>query len=260
VSIAEQIQEEFGRQAARMASAPAFQDALTLRRIGAALGPSPAGRVLEIACGPGLVAEAIAPLVSELVCLDATPEMLALARARLEKSGRSNVTFCEAFAEALPFSAAEFDIIVTRLSFHHFADIQAVLAECRRVLRPQGRLIAADILSSPDPAESRLHNALEQLRDPTHVRMFSREEFLAVLRSGGFESKTEEDWDQPRLFSEWARIVSVPGRTEPLREVMGALSRAGLQAGIQLHEAEGDLRFTHHWILVTAVSGVTESG
>jgi len=258
--MAEQTQEEFGRQAALMASAPAFQDAQTLRRISLALGQAPVGRVLEIACGPGIVAEAIAPLVSELVCLDATPAMLALAKARLEKSGQSNVTFCEAFAEALPFGTAEFDVIVTRLSFHHFADIQAVLAECRRVLRPQGKLVVVDILSSSDRAESTLHNALEQLRDPTHVHMFSRPEFLAALRSGGFEPGTEEAWDQVRNFSEWARIVSVPGRTEPLREVMAALSRAGLQAGIQLHEAEGEIRFTHSWILVTAVSGVTENG
>jgi hypothetical protein len=62
----------------------------------------------------------------------------------------------------------------------------------------------------------------------------------------------EESWEQQRSFSEWARIVSVPGRTDPLREVMRVLSRSGLQAGIQLHEVGGDIQFTHTWLLVTA--------
>ncbi len=254
----EKIQEEFGRQAANMAAAPAFKEEQTLRHISAALGPAPVGRVLEVACGPGIVAEAIAPLVSELVCIDATPEMLALAEFRLEKSEHSNLTFYEALAEALPFEAAEFDVIVTRLSFHHFEDIRTVLSEFRRVLRPQGRLVTADVISSSNREESALHNALEQLRDPTHVHMFSHQEFLTVLRRGGFEPIVEESWEQQRNFSEWARIISVPGRTDPIREVMSALSRSKLHAGIQLHEANGDIQFTHSWLLVAAESIVSE--
>ena len=248
----EKMQDEFARQAANMAASPAFKEEQTLRRISAALGPAPIGRVLEVACGPGIVAEAIAPLVSELVCIDATPEMLTLAKSRLEKSGQSNVTFQQAFAEALPFGAAEFDVIVTRLSFHHFKNIQAVLAELRRVLRPQGRLVTADVISSANREESTLHNALEQLRDPTHVHMLSHPEFMAALRSSGFEATFEESWEQQRNFSEWAKIVSVPGRTDPIREVMRTLSRSGLHAGIQLHEANGDIQFTHTWLLAVA--------
>jgi ubiquinone/menaquinone biosynthesis C-methylase UbiE len=254
----EKMQEEFARQAANMATAPAFKEEQTLRRISATLGPAPIGRVLEVACGPGIVAEAIAPLVSELVCIDATPEMLALAELRLEKSGHSNVTFLKAFAEALPFEAEDFDVIVTRLSFHHFEDIRAVLSEFRRVLRPQGRLVTADVISSSDREESKLHNALEKLRDPTHVHMFSQQEFLETLRSSDFEPIVEECWEQQRNFSEWAKIISVSGRTDPLREVMRTLSRSDLHAGIQLHEANGVIQFTHTWLLVAAELIVSE--
>lgn len=254
-----QVLTEFGRQASHMASAPAFREDQVLQRIAGALGPAPVGRVLELACGPGIVAEVIAPFVSELVCVDATPEMLALAESRLAQSGRSNATFCEAFAEALPFAAAEFDVIVTRLAFHHFKDIQAVLAECRRVLRPNGRLVAVDITSSANPEESALHNALEQLRDPTHVHMFSRPEFLDALRTAGFEPVQEETWVQPRSFSEWAKIISMPGRTDPLRQVMQALCRSGLHAGVALHEAGDDIGFTHSWILVVATAVAAEN-
>ena len=241
-----------------MATAPAFKEEQVLQSIRTVLGPGPIGRVLEVACGPGIVAEVIAPLASELVCLDATPEMLALAKSRLEKSGQTNVTFAEAFAENLPFDVAEFDVIVTRLSFHHFSNIQTVLAEFQRVLRPQGRLITADIVTSANQEESRLHNALEQLRDPTHVRMLSHPEFLTTLRSVGFEPVVVASWEQKRSFSEWAGIISVPERTEPLREVMHALSRNGLDVGIQLHEVGGEIQFTHTWLLVAAESIVPE--
>jgi ubiquinone/menaquinone biosynthesis C-methylase UbiE len=250
--MSDQIISEFGRQAAAMAAAPAFNEQDTIRRIRTAMGAYPAGKVLEVACGPGIVAEAIAPLVSELVCIDATPEMITLAKSRLEASGVSNVDFREAYAESIPFAEGTFDAIVTRLSFHHFVDMKAVLAEFRRVLRPKGRLIVADIISSAEPCESRLHNALEQLRDPTHVHMFSKNEFQSALTESGYKLLTEETWDQQRSFSEWAKIVSVPGRTGPLREVMWALSNAGIKAGIELHEKDSELYFVHTWMLVSA--------
>lgn len=246
------VQVEFGRQAANIAAAPAFKEELVLQYFRAALGPAPVGRVLEVACGPGIVAAAIAPLVAELFCIDATPEMLTLAKSFIETSGQTNVTFTDAYAEVLPFAADTFDVIVTRLSFHHFNDIRAVLTELRRVLRPQGRLITADIISSTDSEESALHNALEQLRDPSHVHMFSRPDFLEALRAAGFVPTSEENWVQQRNFTEWAKIISLESRTDPLREVMRVLSRAGLQAGIQLSEDKSDIKFVHEWLLVVA--------
>lgn len=248
------VQAEFGRQAAFMASAPAFNDEQSLGRIRSALGAGSCRRVLEIACGPGIVAEAIAPIVEELVCIDATSEMIALAETRLEKSGHMNVSFHQAFAEALPFEASSFDVVVTRLSLHHFSDVLAVLAEIHRVLRPQGRLIVVDIISSANREESQLHNALERLRDPSHVHMFTQLDLLSHLQSGMFNAVATETWGQRRTFSEWARIVSVPGRTDPLCTVVRTLCRAGIHAGIDLQESDEDISFTHTWLLVTAES------
>jgi ubiquinone/menaquinone biosynthesis C-methylase UbiE len=250
--MSDQILKEFGRQAAVMATAPAFNEERTLSLITDAMGPPPVDRVLEVACGPGIVAQAIAPFATELHCIDATPEMILLAKERLARAGKGHVTFHEAFAEDLPFGDDAFDVVVTRLSFHHFADLQKVLAEFHRVLRPQGRLVVADIISSKDPEESHLHNALEQLRDPTHVAMLSRQAFHIALRQGGFKSLFEHTWEQQRSFSEWAKIISMPGRTEPLREVMRSLSRAGIRAGVNLHEDGDELLFTHTWLLVAA--------
>jgi ubiquinone/menaquinone biosynthesis C-methylase UbiE len=248
----ERVRSEFTRQAGPMAAAAAFRSPEILQRLSAALGAPPVGRVLDLACGPGIVAEAIAPLATELFGIDTTPAMVSAAERRLGAAGFAHARFQVARAEALPFGPAEFDAVITRLSFHHFPDLPAVLSEIRRVLRPGGRLVVADVLSSPDAGESALHNALERLRDPTHVRMLSESELVGALASAGFVPVAHERWTQEREFSDWARIVSDPARTEPLRQVMRVLAQAGFHAGVGLREEGDELRFTHAWLLVVA--------
>ncbi len=249
------IQSEFTRQAKQISSSSVFNAESVIRRLVQAVGSAASERVLDVACGPGIVAEALAPLVREIVGIDATPEMIRLARERFEKARLTNGRFEVGLAEALPFKDAQFDQVVTRLSFHHFPDINVILSEIRRVIRPEGRLIVADVLSSDDPEESALHNSLEQLRDPTHVRMLARMELLQAIRSGSFEIISDESWKQERSFSEWAQIVVDPARIRPLRHVMRALARAGQRAGIDLREESGELRFAHTWLLVIAKAG-----
>lgn len=248
----ERIRKEFSRQAGAMSISPAFHSESVLARFSKAITALPAGRLLDLACGPGIVTGTIAPLVTEVVGVDATPEMIRLAKDHMAKAGLTNVLFQVALAESLPFRAGTFDTVVSRLSLHHFSDIPAVLAEVRRVLRPQGYFILADVLSSDEPEEATLHNALEQLRDPTHVRMLTRVALRQALFSAGFEIISEEVWEQERSFTEWAEIVADPSRTEPLKEVMRALVRTGRHAGVRLREEAGEVLFSHKWMMVIA--------
>ena len=238
-----------------MASSAAFRDAAILKRLVAAVGPMSSGRVLDLACGPGIVSEAIAPHVAELVGVDVTPEMLRLARARFQKAKLEHGAFHEALVERLPYRNGSFDQVITRLSFHHFEDLHAVLSEIRRVLKPGGKLVLADVVSSEDEDESSLQNALEKLRDPTHVRMLPYSELRALLLHNRFEVLKDEAWFQERTFDEWAAIIAARARTEPLARVMRGLARAGEHAGIALHEEAGDLKFTHTWVLLVAEAG-----
>ncbi len=246
------IQSEFTRQARQMASAPAFHAGPVLERFRQAVGDAAGDRVLDVACGPGIVAEMLAPHVGEVVGIDSTPEMIRRARDRFEKAGIANGRFGVAPAEHLPFEAGSFDQVVTRLSFHHLPDIPAVLKEIRRVLRPSGRLTVADIISVADPDRSALHNALEQLRDPTHVHFLSQAQLIGLVEGGGFSVVHQEAWEQSRSFEEWAAIVADPPRTQPLEQVMRALAAAGQDCGISLHEESGRLLFTHSWLMVIA--------
>ncbi|MCL4686166.1 methyltransferase domain-containing protein [Myxococcota bacterium] len=246
------VVEEFTRQATAMAEAPAFRAADVLSRVARAAGADFAGRVLDLACGPGIVAEAIGPLASSLVGVDATPRMVQLAGTRCREAGLSNCSFCIAPAEILPFDRESFDMVVTRLSLHHFRDPGIVLTEIRRVLRANGRLIVMDIVSSPEESQALLHNSLERLRDPTHVRMLSEFELSSTVAGYGFELLSEESWEQDRTFEEWASVVADSSRTEALGVVMQSLAQAGCSAGINLRLMDGEVRFSHRWKLIVA--------
>jgi ubiquinone/menaquinone biosynthesis C-methylase UbiE len=250
----DRIQQEFSRQARQLASASAFHEKGAIERMVIALGDSAADRVLDVACGPGIVAEAIAPHVREVNGIDATPEMIRLANERFADAHLGNGCFAVASAEQLPFVRGLFDQVVTRLSFHHFTDLPAALAEMHLVLRPGGKLVVADVVSSEDADESALHNSLEKLRDPTHVRMYAASSLLDILYFGGFRVVHHESWRQARAFTEWAAIVADPSRTLPLQNVMRALARTGQSAGIHLREQSGELRFAHTWLLAVAVA------
>lgn len=98
------------------------------------------GRVLEIAAGTGLLTQAMAGGVGQLVATDASEDMLQVLRGRMADLGVSNVQMRTADALALDFEDGEFDAVVAANVLHLLADPRAGLSEMRRVLRPNGLL------------------------------------------------------------------------------------------------------------------------
>jgi ubiquinone/menaquinone biosynthesis C-methylase UbiE len=248
----QRVQQEFTRQSAHFASAAKIADGQLTQRFVDAVAPEPAWRILDVACGPGLVTVALAPHAHEVVALDLTPEMLNKARQRCAAAGLANVVFRQGSAADLPFAADSFDAVVTRLSLHHFDSPARPLSEMARVLRPGGRFVVADVISPESPADSELHNAIEILRDPSHVRMLPASELLALLSGAGLEIVQQTSWDMHREFEEWARIVDDPARIGPVRTVVRTLAKLGQHAGIGLSLADGKVVFFHRWLLAVA--------
>ena len=246
-----QIRDEFTRQADAMTASAVFTDQEILDRIRVAAGLTPQSRVLDLACGPGIVTAALAPYAGAVTALDLTPAMVARARQRSQTDGLDNVHCALGLAEGLPFADRAFDVIVNRSALHHFPHPEAALTEMARVLRPAGRMVISDVVSSDVAEESTLHNALEILRDPSHVRMLPRGELNGILRQLGLREVASLAWTNRRGFDEWLRITNAPERIAPLRAVMTALARSNQHAGINLHLDGDDVVFEHHTVLLT---------
>ena len=105
-------------------------------------------RILDVGCGTGYLLRELAarvPAAAELAGIDAAPVMIETARAAARDD---RLRFSAGVAERLPFAAETFDLVVTTTSFDHWADQQAGLAECARVLTPGGQLVLADLFSA----------------------------------------------------------------------------------------------------------------
>lgn len=246
------VESEFTRQAESFASAETLGAADVTTRIAEALADLPHRRVLDLACGPSVLAPAIAPVCGAVVGVDYTARSLAVGRSRLREAAIANVHLARALAERAPFADGAFDAAVLRLALHHFDDPQAVLREAHRLLRPGGALLVLDILAAEDPEVARLHDALEILRDPSHTALVSRTRMRALLVAAGFAPEREDVFAKTRRFGEWARIIAEPSRMAALERVLEALADAGVDAGIGLRREDGEIRFRYDWGLFVA--------
>lgn len=103
----------------------------------------PGQRVIDVACGTGIVARLAAPWVGQhgrVVGLDRNPTMLAVARTLTPPDG-ALLTWVEASVLALPFPVATFDVVLCQLGLQFFPDRSRALRELKRVLRPRGRVL-----------------------------------------------------------------------------------------------------------------------
>jgi len=104
--------------------------------------------VLDVGCGTGRLLTVLAqmlPTSAELVGIDPAPGMVNAAIAASRPTAR--IRFEQAAAESLPFADDAFDLILSTVAFDHWADQQAGLCECARVLHPTGTLLLVDLLA-----------------------------------------------------------------------------------------------------------------
>jgi len=106
--------------------------------------PQPGEKILDVACGTGLVARLIAQKVApggELKCLDFDPAMIAVANEVVQSPSGVNITWHCASALSMPFEEKSFDVVICLHGLQFMPDYGAALAEMRRVMKPGARLL-----------------------------------------------------------------------------------------------------------------------
>jgi ubiquinone/menaquinone biosynthesis C-methylase UbiE len=171
----------------------------------------PNAAVLDLGCGAGHASFAVAPHAASVVAYDLTAQMLAVAKREAAARKLPNITTVQGMAEKLPFLEAHFDVVMTRTSAHHWHDVPAALRESRRVLKPGGRMLMIDTAGGDTPLLDTHLQAIEILRDLSHIRNYTAQEWLGFFREAGFTSATlQKQWPLPIEFSSWIERMRTP--------------------------------------------------
>lgn len=180
------VARQFGPRAAAYVASAVHAQGEDLQQLAALLAGAGEARVLDLGCGGGHVSFAVAPVVAEVVGYDLSAEMLAAVREEAARRGLANLVTQQGSVKALPFADGSFDAVVSRFSAHHWHDWLGGLREARRVLGRQGRAVFIDV-AAPGPGLLDTYlQAIELLRDPSHVRNYAIPEWQAGLSAAGF--------------------------------------------------------------------------
>ncbi len=177
------ILDQFTRQAVPFSQSPSVSNQEALNFIVRASGAGPEDTVLDVGCGPGLLACAFARVARRATGIDLTPAMLEQARKTQQEQGLTNLMWQQGDVRALPFRNEGFSIVSSRFVFHHLQEPLVVLKEMKRVCQTGGRVVVADM--APLPEKAAALNAEEVLRDPSHVRALPEQELHGLFTEAG---------------------------------------------------------------------------
>jgi SAM-dependent methyltransferase len=164
-------------------------------------------KVLDVATGGGHVARRLREAGCTVVTVDPAPGM------------RPDVV---ARAEELPFEDGSFDVVTCRIAAHHFDDVRKAVAEIARVT--QRLLVIEDNVFRGEHVEE-----AERLRDPTHVRCYSEEEWKEMVTDAGLEVEQVEYFARRQSVDRWLARVETPKRdAERIRQLLAGEIEDGM--------------------------------
>jgi SAM-dependent methyltransferase len=199
--------DRFARTAERFVAQQDARAGELAERVRAFLAASGEERALDVGCGAGALALALAPLVREVVGVDRVPELLALARERAPE----NATFVEADATHLPYDEGEFDLAGTLRTLHHVPRPELVAAELARVTKVGGQVLVIDQLGPVDPLDALAVDRFERARDPGHARLLPESDLRHLFDSNGLVLLRERRDVERRELSAYLDLAGCEG-------------------------------------------------
>src|SRR6266446_5395363 len=247
------VRESFTTQAKAFASNPWVTNEERIRRLVAAAQLKGQESVLDIATGPGYIAEAFAQAARQVVGVDLTAAMLAIGEERAKLNGLSNVSFQIGDAQNLPFETENFDVVVCRLALHHMQEPGRVMGEMTRVCRAGGTVLVEDIFASEHRERAEYQDRWEKLRDPSHVRVLPLSEHLRLFREAGLETDAVKTFDDlcPEV-ERWLATTKAPQeRAEEVRRLLDEDRVRDLSGTRPFQDATGRMHFHARTVILT---------
>ena len=176
-------------------------------------------KVLDLACGSGIVSCAFAKVTNHVTGIDLTPAMLAQAKKLQKQKGLSNIVWrIGDITKRLPFDNNSFSIVITRYSFHHLLDPLPVLREMKRVCNSEnhGRVAIVDI--ALDPMKVKAFNQMEKIRDPSHVRALTFDELKSMMEEEGLTNIRTGHYEVSHQLNEHLQ-TSFPENPEDIEKI-----------------------------------------
>jgi ubiquinone/menaquinone biosynthesis C-methylase UbiE len=177
------LHQRFAESAPKLAELEESRREVVRERLRRFVDPRGDERVLDLGAGTGALAFAIAPLVREVVGVDAVPEMLAEARRRAAEF--PNVSFVEGDITHLPEGLGSFDLTACVRTFHHVPRPELVVAGLVRSTLPGGYILVVDQIAPVDPLIALELNRFERARDPSHTRALADVDMRHLFEANG---------------------------------------------------------------------------
>jgi ubiquinone/menaquinone biosynthesis C-methylase UbiE/transcriptional regulator with XRE-family HTH domain len=210
--------------------------------------------VLEIGCGQGALTRVLTARSRFVAALDTSARALEQNRAVCAAQGIENVDFLEGDARRLPIESDSFDIVFVPMLLHHVVSPAQVLMEARRVVKPGGRVVVAELMPSDVPAQQRIQNAVEVLKNATHIGVIPMQEVVHMMQRAHLQVADRRVLDQMWEFSQWVDAMGARDRMEPLRALMRSFALQGNRAGMDLSvDEDGRMTFIYRWMFLLGV-------
>ena len=246
------ILDQFSKQAVQFAELNIHLDAMGL--LLEMSGVNEGDTVLDVACGPGLVACEFARRASRVTGIDITEAMIEKARSLQNEKGLGNMEWVCGNADPLPFGDGTFSLVITRYSFHHFLEPGKALREMIRVCAPGGRVLVADVCVREGHSDE--YDRMEKMRDDSHVHALTESEFSDMFSRAGLGGLKRSGYGLDADVESLLNASShAPEQREQILDMIN--SDTGVNnIGINARREAGRLTFTFPIAVFTGVKSI----
>ncbi len=204
------VGDQFGPRAQAYVESAVHATGPDLEALAALVGAAKPQRAIDLGAGGGHVAYLMARCAAKVTACDLSAEMLNAVAATARSRGLANIETVQAPAERLPFADATFDFLGCRYSAHHWRDFEIGLREARRVVQAGAPAVFVDAFSPGSPLLDTHLQAIELLRDVSHVRDYSLAEWTRALFLAGFAVRAVRTWRLRLDFAPWTERMRTP--------------------------------------------------